>query len=94
MSVGHAARVLEEAGIATVCVYIRSFRHQAHLLKPPRTLVTQHILGRTIGAPGDIERQRDVVRAALELLDTAKSPGTILELDKPYRSAPASMAAR
>ena len=64
------------------------------MLKPPRTLVTQHILGRTIGAPGDIERQRDVVRAALELLDTAKSPGPILELDKPYRSAPASITAR
>ena len=92
MSVGHAARVLEEAGIATVCVYIRSFRHQAHLLKPPRTLVTQHILGRTIGAPGDVERQGNVVRAALELLDTAKSPGTVLELNEPYRSAPTSVA--
>ncbi len=60
--------MLEEAGISTVCVYIRAFRHHAYLLKPPRTLVTQHILGRTVGAPGDAERQRAVVRAALPWL--------------------------
>ncbi len=84
---GHTARVLEEAGIPTVCVYIRAFRHHAYLLKPPRTLITQHILGRTVGAPGDAERQRAVVRAALGLLESAQSPGTVLEFSELYRSA-------
>ena len=79
--------MLEEAGISTVCVYIRAFRHHAYLLKLPRTLITQHILGRTVGAPGDVERQRAVVRAALGLLETAQSPGAVLEFPEPYRSA-------
>jgi len=86
VSVGHTDRVLEEAGITTVCVFIRAFRHQAELLKPPRSLITRHILGRTIGAPGDAERQRQVVRTALGLLDTARSPGTIEEFNEPFRS--------
>ena len=73
-----------------MCIYIRAFGHQAHLLRPPRTLITQHILGRTIGAPGDVERQAKVVRRALQLLETAKSRGAILELRDPYRSAPAT----
>lgn len=79
--------MLEEAGIATVCVFIRAFRHQAELLKPPRSLITQHILGRTVGAPGDVERQRQVVRTALGLLETVRSPGAIVELNEPFRSA-------
>jgi hypothetical protein len=81
VSVGHTARVIEEAGIPTVCVYIRAFRHEAEALKPPRTLITRHILGRTIGAPGDADGQRRVVRAALRLLETADAPGTIAEAD-------------
>lgn len=92
MSVGHTARVLEQAGISTVCVYIRAFRHQAHWLKLPRTLVTQHILGRTVGAPGDVERQRAVTLAALRLLETAPAPATVAEFPEPYRSAPAIVA--
>lgn len=87
VSVGHTARFLEEAGIPTVCIYIRAFRHQAEFLKPPRVLITQHLLGRTLGAPGDMERQRSVVRSALQLLESATVPGTFVELDEPYRSA-------
>ena len=87
MSVGHTARVLEEVGISTVCIYIRSFMHHAHFLKLPRALITQHFLGRTIGAPHDDEGQREVVRAALRLLEDARSPGTVVELQAPYRPA-------
>ena len=81
------ARTLEAAGLPTVAVYIRAFRHQARLLRPPRTLITPHILGRTIGAPGDVGRQREVVRAAVRLLDTAKVAGTIEDIPGPYRPA-------
>jgi hypothetical protein len=79
---------MEEVGISTVCVFIRAFRHQAELLKPPRTLVTRHILGRTVGAPGDSARQRLVVEKSLGLLETATSPGTIVDMSEPYRSPP------
>ncbi len=69
-----------------MCVFIRAFRHQAEALKPPRTLITRHILGRTIGAPGDIEGQRAVVRSALELLETVEEPGTVVESTHKYRA--------
>lgn len=90
MSVGHVARVFEEAGISTVAISIRAFRHEAERMRPPRVLVTRHILGRTVGPPGDARRQREVVRAALGLLESAKAPPAIVELEAPYRPAPAS----
>ncbi len=78
---GHTARALEEAGIPTVAIFIRAFRHHAANLKVPRTLITPHLMGRTVGPPGDVERQRDVVRAALRLLETATAPGTIVDFE-------------
>ncbi len=86
---GHTARIFEESGIATVCVYIRAFAHQARLLKPLRVLLIRHILGRTLGAPGDVARQTEVMVAALDLLATATNPNTVRELTAEYRSAPA-----
>ena len=80
---GHTARVLEETGISSVAVYIRAFMQQAHVLKLPRALITQHILGRTIGTPHDDEGQREVVRAALCLLEDARSPGAVVEFEAP-----------
>jgi hypothetical protein len=41
----------------------------------PRTLVTPHLMGRTIGPVGDRERQAAVVSAALDLLESAAEPG-------------------
>ena len=87
MSVGHTARVLEENGIPTVSVMIRSFRHQAERIKPPRTLITRHMLGRTIGAPFDVARQRHVVQSALDLLVNATEAATIVELEETYSGA-------
>ncbi|HAL48864.1 MAG: hypothetical protein CL694_03685 [Chloroflexi bacterium] len=84
MSVGHASRVIEEAGIPTVCAYIRAFRHQTQRIKPARTLITKHMLGRTIGAPGDVARQTSVVKAALDMLETATEVGTIREFPETY----------
>lgn len=42
----------------------------------PRMLITPHLMGRTIGPVGDRERQRAVVSAALDLLESATKPGT------------------
>ena len=49
----------------------------------PRTVITQHPMGRPLGAPGDEERQRAVLTRALNLL-TADAP-TITEFGEPYR---------
>ena len=80
VSVGHTARVLEESGISTVCVFIRAFRHNAERMTLPRTVATPHLLGRTVGYPGDADGQRKVVRAALDLLESAEEPGRIVDL--------------
>lgn len=82
MSVGHTARVLEEAGVSTVAIYIRAFRHHAVNLKVPRVLVTPHLLGRTVGRPRDTQGQRRVVREALRVLERAEAPGTIVDFQE------------
>jgi hypothetical protein len=83
--VGHLARLIEEAGIPTVAVYVRAFRHVAESMRVPRVLVTRHPMGRTLGAPHDVERQREVLEQALNLLKSATAP-TIVELPSPYRT--------
>lgn len=52
----------------------------------PRTLVTPHLMGRTIGPVGDHPRQRAVVAAALDLLESATEPGTTVTFDTTGRA--------
>ncbi len=67
----YLARAIESAGIPTVCVYIEAFERTAQLMKPPRVLLTPHLMGRPIGLPHDRERQTAVIGAALRLLETS-----------------------
>ncbi len=85
---GHTARILEAAGIATVVVMTGAFGFRAEGMKLPRVVITQHIMGRPLGAPGDVERQRAVLEAALGLLNSAEKGGTVLRLPHSYRTAP------
>jgi hypothetical protein len=80
--------VVEEAGIPTVGVYVKGFAQVAKDMALPRVLVTSHPVGRPLGAPGDAERQRSVVLAALRLLETADAGGTLMEFPEPYRPRP------
>jgi hypothetical protein len=64
-----------------VCVAVEAFRHRMEELGVPRTLVTPHLMGRTVGPVGDRERQRAVVVAALDLLESASEPGTSQTFD-------------
>ena len=77
MTVGHVARAIEAIGIPTVCLYIEAFRPDAELLKPARTLVTPHLMGRPLGSPRRRDLQLAVIRAALRLLETAEFAPTI-----------------
>jgi hypothetical protein len=86
VSVGHVQRAIESAGIPTVGVYVRSFGHIPALMGVARALVTDHPLGRPLGAPGDGERQRHVVEAALALLH--RSEQTIVGFPEPWRANP------
>ena len=76
VSVGHLARLLEAAGIATVISAARAFRPRLEAMTPPRVLITPHLMGRPLGAPNDREAQQLAVLTALELLQDAKGGGT------------------
>lgn len=88
VSVGHVQRAIESIGIPTVGVYVRSFGHIPDLMGVARAVITKHPMGRPLGAPGDLERQLAVVRAALSLL-TSDEP-IIEELPAAWRSRPVS----
>ncbi len=77
---------MEAAGIATVIIAVRGFREQLEKMSLPRVVTTPHLLGRPLGAPGDQTRQRESIMAALNLLETAKQAGTILDLPGSYQS--------
>jgi hypothetical protein len=80
MSVGHVARLLEEAGIPTVIIAVMAFRRRMEMMTLPRVLLTPHIMGRPIGYPGDRESQHQTLLAALRLFENADGVGTIEEL--------------
>jgi len=83
VSVGHVQRAIESIGIPTVGVYVRSFGHIPGLMGVSRAVITKHPMGRPLGAPGDGERQRSVVLAALALLEQREQ--TIIELPDLWR---------
>ena len=66
-------------------MFVRAFKQVAEVMRVPRTVITNHPMGRPLGAPGDRDRQAHVIDAALDLLDTATQGGTIVELDEPWR---------
>ena len=74
---------MEEAGMPTVSVYVKSFGHIPDLMGLSRSLITRHPMGRPLGAPGDGQRQRAVVEQALGMLANTKQ--TITEFPEAYR---------
>ena len=88
VSVGHIARAIEEAGTPTVVVMVRAFRHRAVEMRLPRTVITNHPMGRPMGPPGATARQTEVLEAAFRLLEDAEGNGAIVDLEGPYRPVP------
>jgi len=58
----------------------KAFRPRMEIMQLPRLLLTPHLIGRPLGLAGDVERQREVLLAAFELLETASKGGTVVEL--------------
>ena len=84
MSVGHVARLLEEAGIPTVIIAVEAFSFRMEKMTLPRLVKTPHPMGRPLGAPGDKARQRDCLLAALKLLENAKQCGSVYDMPGSY----------
>ena len=68
---------IEAVGIPTVTVYVEAFLPTAQLLKPPRVLLTPHIMGRPLGFPHDHKTQRAIILAALRLLESVANAPTL-----------------
>ena len=83
MSVGHVARAFEEVGIPSVIIMSAVFRDRAEAMNPARILLTPNPMGRPVSAPFDVERQRSVLEAGLELLESATVGGTVIEYPEP-----------
>lgn len=66
------AHFIERAGVATTCISL--IREHTEAVGPPRALWVPFPLGRPLGIAGDDAFQRDVLRATLELLETATEP--------------------
>ncbi|MEQ9124549.1 MAG: hypothetical protein RIM80_18500 [Alphaproteobacteria bacterium] len=83
---GLVARVVEETGIPTINV--STGRDITALVRPPRSLFVNAPMGNTFGKPGDADRQREILRVALDLLVTATEPGGLVDLpgawDEPF----------
>ncbi len=80
---GLIARVLEEAGIATVCIIMR--REVAENVKPPRALFVKFPFGAPLGPAGDAETQRGVILEALSVLASATEPGMIVDSPRAWK---------
>ena len=80
MSVGHYARVFEDAGIPTVAYGIQAFKSRMLPMSIPRLVITPEMMGKTLGRPNDKETQVSYLRAGLDLLEKAREGKTLIEM--------------
>ena len=72
---GLVARVIEAAGIPTVILNMMPAYQPS--VGAPRVAAIGHPFGRPYGAVGDADTQRAVLRAALRVLEMARTPGDV-----------------
>ena len=77
---GLIARVVEAAGIPTLCM--TSALDITRAVNPPRAVFLNFPLGHQTGKPHDPDLQRSIVRDAMRAFATIARPGTVVEL--PY----------
>ena len=73
------SHILEGDGLSTVTIGL--IPQHVRRMRPPRALLVPFDLGRPLGAPGRPDLQREVLHAALQLLDQASSAPYVTELD-------------
>ncbi|MBZ0168557.1 D-proline reductase subunit gamma [Candidatus Methylomirabilis lanthanidiphila] len=78
---GLFARAIEEAGIPTVM--LAAALDITSAVKPPRAVFVNFPLGHQAGKSFDPEGQSRILLDALHLLETATTPGTLVQL--PYK---------
>ena len=83
---GLVARVIEAAGIPTVTLEMIWVYHR--LVGIPRVAAIEHPFGRPYGDVGDADTQRSVLRAALDVAGSARTPGHVEHLPFRWHEAP------
>ena len=88
---GALANFIERAGVATASISL--IREQSEAVRPPRALWVPFALGRPLGTADDPEFQKQVLRAAFGLLESATEP-TIEDypVEAPAEAAPGEWA--
>lgn len=76
---------MEEEGISTVVIGSGMYEEKLRAMNLPRTVITQYPLGRPLGTPGNARVQRQILMAALNMLESAKSPGEVLVITSDHR---------
>jgi hypothetical protein len=74
------ARTYEKAGMPTITVTNMPF--WAERLGAPRTLAVEMPFGHILGRPGDAAGQMRIIRQALEVLESAAAPDTIVHSEE------------
>jgi hypothetical protein len=80
------ARTLDAAGLSTIMVTNMPF--WAEKIGVPRTLAVEFPFGNTLGQPQDTAQQMRVIHQALEVLEAAESPGTIVHSTETWPVSP------
>lgn len=75
---GQVAHYLEAQGLATVTLTNTPEFHRE--VGIPRVAAIEHPYGRPVGQVNDREGQREVLLAALQVLEKAKAPGQLFNL--------------
>jgi len=76
-SVGLVQSVIEKAGIPSVSITL--LREVTRRVRPPRALFVDRPLGYPLGEPGNAPLQKEIIKAALELLHQPLSEPLIVE---------------
>jgi hypothetical protein len=76
--VGLVQRAIEAAGVSTIC--LSNIGAVTASVGAPRVAAIEHPGSQPFGPPGDAERQRAILAAALETLQTITQPGAVVEL--------------
>lgn len=74
---GLVCRIVEQAGIATVCV--STGLDLTRQVKPPRSIFINHPMGNNFGRPGDVQMQREILLKALTLAQEAGEAGILVD---------------
>ena len=83
---GLVARVIEAAGIPTVT--LNMIWVYQRLIGMPRVAAIEHPFGRPYGDVGDSDTQRDVMRAALAVFESAAQAGHVEHLPFKWHEDP------